>query len=167
MKGGISIFTCRSASNEDFQTISSFPRNAEELYYMSPLLQFPLTSEQLVESTKNRLKQTVVVDEKGQIRGYANIYGLEVDKHCWLGNVIVSPAARGTGAAETLIRTMIAKAKDELEVQELHLVCHNVNTRGLLFYTKLGFKPYLVEKKTNHTGQTIAGIRMKLSVTEP
>ncbi|CAN7285437.1 hypothetical protein LJR153_001406 [Paenibacillus sp. LjRoot153] len=59
---------------------------------------------------------------------------------------------------------MVAKVKDELNVQELHLVCHNVNTRGLIFYTKLGFKPYLVEKKTNHTGQTIAGIRMKLSV---
>lgn len=63
------MFTCRSATNEDFNTIRSFPRNAEELYYMSPVLQYPLTSEQLVESTKNRLQQTVVVDEKGQILG--------------------------------------------------------------------------------------------------
>ncbi|KRF07997.1 hypothetical protein ASG89_16290 [Paenibacillus sp. Soil766] len=160
------MFTCRPATNEDFNTISSFPRNAEELYYMSPVLQYPLTSEQLVESTKSRLKQTVVVDGKGQLLGYANIYGLEEGKQCWLGNVIVSPGARGTGAAEFLIRTMIARVKDELKIQELHLVCHNVNTRGLIFYTKLGFKPYLVEKKMNHVGDTIAGIRMKLIVAE-
>ncbi|MNR69270.1 hypothetical protein D3C85_1944000 [compost metagenome] len=51
-------------------------------------------------------------------------------------------------------------------MKELHLVCHNVNTRGLIFYSKLGFKPYLIEKKTNHLGQTIAGIRMMLALVE-
>lgn len=160
------MYTCRPATMDDFGAIISFPRNAEELYFMSPLFQFPLTSEQIIESTKTRLKQTVVLDVSGKVSGYANIYGLEEGERCWLGNVIVSWEARGTGAAETLIRTMIAQAKDELQVKELHLVCHNVNTRGLIFYSKLGCKPYMIEKKVNHLGQTIAGIRMKLALLE-
>ncbi|MDR6555265.1 GNAT family N-acetyltransferase [Paenibacillus qinlingensis] len=160
------MYTCRPASTEDLHIISTFPRNAEELYFMSPAFQFPLTPEQLIASTQNRLKQTVVVDEKGQVLGYANIYGYEEGNRCWLGNVIVSSEARGKGAAESLIRTMMAQAKDELQVKELHLVCHNVNTRGLLFYAKLGFKPYQVEKKKNHVDQTIAGIMMKMVFSE-
>lgn len=39
------MYICKPASTDDFSVISSFPRNAEELYFMSPLLQFPQVTE--------------------------------------------------------------------------------------------------------------------------
>ncbi|MEX2461685.1 MAG: GNAT family N-acetyltransferase [Paenibacillaceae bacterium] len=158
------MYKCRPVSSDDFDRICTFPRDAKEVFFMSPKLQYPLMVEHLKEATKDRRKQTVLIDENGQVSGYANIYNLEEGKLCWLGNVIISPDFRGKGAAEYLIRAMIDFAKDELNVKELHLVCHNVNTRGLMFYSKLGFKPYDIAKRTNPQGQTIAGIMMKVDL---
>ncbi|WP_445667475.1 GNAT family N-acetyltransferase [Paenibacillus sp. FSL H8-0034] len=56
---------------------------------------------------------------------------------------------RGKGAAEYLIGSMMFTAKDELHVKALHLVCHNTNTRALMFYTKLNFKPYEITMRTD------------------
>jgi RimJ/RimL family protein N-acetyltransferase len=100
---------------------------------------------------------------EGQVSGYANFYNVEEDK-CWLGNFIISPEYRGKGGAEYLIRHMLRLAREELRLQELHLICHNINTRALLFYTRVGFKPYEVGSRTAHQGSTIAGIHMKITV---
>ncbi|MCU6793177.1 GNAT family N-acetyltransferase [Paenibacillus sp. WQ 127069] len=155
------MYKCRQVMPSDYLTICNFPLNAEELFYMYPQATFPLTVDQLEAKSNSRLKPMVLLGDEDRVIGYANIYDLDEGLRCWLGNVIVSPEFRGNGAAEYLIRSMMSAARDELHVKALHLVCHNTNTRALMFYTKLNFKPYEITMRTNNQGQTIAGILMK------
>jgi len=60
---------------------------------------------------------------------------------------------------------MLAAAKEDLQLQELHLVCHNVNTKGMLLYSRLGFKPYEIVKRIGPHETIIAGIFMKIELT--
>jgi len=154
------MYTYRSLIKSDYETICSFPRNAEELYYMFPSATFPLTPEQIEESVKNRMMPTAFF-YNNELAAFANLYGLE-DDHCWLGNVIVSPRHRGKGVARYLIETMSAIAVKELSVQKLKLVCHNTNTRALLLYTKNRFIPYEISVREKPNGEKIAGIHMEL-----
>lgn len=156
------MFKCRPVEPEDFPDICTFPHSEEELFYMFPNASYPLTADQIEESSRSRLYPTVVASEDGEIAGYANIYGHEEGDKCWLGNVIISPGFRGMGAAEALIRHMISFARDELKVRSLNLCCHNPNTRALFFYTRLGFRPYEVVKIEGRNGQLVAGINMKM-----
>jgi RimJ/RimL family protein N-acetyltransferase len=153
-------YSCRPIEQADFSIISKFPLSAEELFYMFPSANFPLTSNQLEATSASRLNPTALMFNDTVI-GYANLYDLEENKLCWLGNVIISSAFRGKGAAEYLIRAMMDNAKNELKVPALHLVCHNTNVRGLLFYTKMKFKPYDLVRR-EYKEQILVGIRMKI-----
>ncbi|MEY9092786.1 GNAT family N-acetyltransferase [Paenibacillus sp. RC84] len=102
--------------------------------------------------------------ECGGIAAYANLYDCVREKECWLGNVIVAPEYRGKGASSFLIRTMMDRAKRELGVPFLNLVCHNTNTPALLLYAKLGFCPFDVSEKTGPDGKRLAGIHMRASL---
>jgi len=142
------MFWHRPVTPEDYERISSFPQNDTELFYMYPSAAFPLTPEQIERNVACRFHPTVIVHEHdGRVAGFANLYDVEEGRCCWLGNVIVAPEFRGQGAAAALIRAMIGLARDGLKVPKLRLCCHNTNTAGLLFYTKLGFVPYSIEKR--------------------
>jgi len=135
------MYISRSLSNNDLETICSFPQTAEELFYMSPKFQYPLNPDQIIKLLEGRYEPTVIVDTMtDNVVAYANLYD-KSESRCWLGNVICSPAYRGKGAAEVLINTMIDKAKHKLGIKNLVLSCHNTNSRGLVFYDRLGFKP--------------------------
>lgn len=157
------MFTYRSLEPDDYPVISEFPQNELELFSMFPSGKYPLTPEQIAESAKNRWYPTVVLHEN-KVIGYANFYGLEEKIKCFLGNVIVAPPYRGKGASTALINEMIRKAKEELKVGKLQLVCHNTNITGLLFYKKIGFKPFDLTPMKNHLGETIVGISMELEL---
>lgn len=156
------MFECRPVLPEDYPVISAYPRNEEELFYMFPTASYPLTADQIEANSNTRLHPTVVVRDDGKVAGYANLYGHEEGDKCWLGNVIISPDCRGTGAAEALILHMLSYARDELKVNSLNLCCHNSNTRALFFYTRLGFKPYEIVKLEGRQGQAIAGVYMRM-----
>ncbi|WP_409345603.1 GNAT family N-acetyltransferase [Paenibacillus sp. MBLB4367] len=156
------MYSTRPAVHDDFAAVCTFPRNAEELFYMYPKGTFPLSADQLAGAAEGRHLLTVLVGANDEVAGYANVYGLEAGELCWLGNVIVSPAHRGNGGAELLIRSMIGHAQSVLGVKRLRLVCHSTNARALLFYTRIGFKPYEIARMEDHRGQTIAAIRMEL-----
>lgn len=153
------MYVCRPAFTKDYPINCTFPQNAVELFAMYPSGKYPLTPEQLEKAARVRWHPTVVLYNNCPV-GYANFYGLEEKVKCSLGNVIVDPLHRGKGASSELIQEMIRLAKEELKVQRLELICHNTNTPGLLFYTKLGFKPFAIRKMKNHMGETIAGILM-------
>lgn len=159
-----SVYSSRPARPEDFEIICTFPLDVQEAFAMYPSGVYPLTGEQLSSAAAARRLPTVVTDEAGHIAGYANLYGVEEGVRGWLGNVIVAPAYRGTGAAEALIRAMMELAKTELGLPKLQLACHNTNTRGLLFYHKLGFVPFGLKPMNNHLGQPIACMLMEIEL---
>ncbi|WHY21903.1 GNAT family N-acetyltransferase [Paenibacillus sp. G2S3] len=158
-------YSYRKAVSADYAVICAFPKDSMEVFFMSPKLEYPLTSDQLEQAAQGREKLTVILNEDEQVIGYANLYYEQERDLYWLGNVIVSPDYRGKGAAKFLIRTMLAAAKEDLKLRELHLVCHNVNTKGMLLYSRLGFKPYEIVKRTGPQESTIAGIFMKIELT--
>jgi ribosomal protein S18 acetylase RimI-like enzyme len=156
------MYTSRLLLPIDLEIIAAFPQNEEELFYMFPSATYPLTVDQLETGAKKRLQPTVVLHNE-RVIAYANFYDNEGD-YCWLGNVIVSPNYRSKGAAQYLLETMTSKAKNELKVKVLRLSCHNTNTRGVFFYTKLGFKPFAISKIVKPSGDLIAGIRMEKEI---
>jgi ribosomal protein S18 acetylase RimI-like enzyme len=76
----------------------------------------------------------------------------------------VSPDYRGKGASHYLIGIMENIGRNKLKVKKIKLVCHNTNTRGILFYRKHGFKPYDISLRVKPTGEYIAGIHMEKSL---
>ncbi|WP_044479370.1 GNAT family N-acetyltransferase [Paenibacillus antibioticophila] len=145
------MYLHRKLETRDIEAICTFPQSEEELLFMSPRFVYPLTSDQIIGLAKDRFEPTVIIDKQTKkVVAYANIY--KDEDGFWLGNVVVSPGYRGQGASQYLIQVMMDKAKNLLKLEQLKLVCHNTNSRGLAFYSKLGFKPYDVKNVFN--GQT-------------
>jgi len=57
----------------------------------------------------------------------------------YIGGFIVHPDAQGTGAAQALMRNLIAEARDS-GVWQLELHVNETNTRARKFYAKHGFR---------------------------
>ena len=54
------ILQHRPVKADDIKTICSFPLNAQELFYMFPKAQYPLTEAQLSKAITQRFDSTVV-----------------------------------------------------------------------------------------------------------
>jgi RimJ/RimL family protein N-acetyltransferase len=157
----IKMFEHRPVQLNDLPIICSFPQNADELFAMFPAGKYPLTPDQLEEAIKKRWVPTVVL-QNGVVVGYANVFGLEEGRWCQLGNFIVAPDLRGSGAAAFLIEAIAMRCKNELRVPVLRLGCHNTNTRAMRFYHKLGFTPYGLHPMKNHLGDPIVTVFMEM-----
>jgi len=153
-------YNTRPAKNEDFQAIAAFPQNEEELYYMFPKAVYPLTAEQLSEAKRHRYEATVVTCNN-EVVGYANFYEAIPDEHCSIGNLVVHPQYRSRGVATFLITAMEQLAQEKYNATEVHISCFDANTKGLLLYAKLGYKPYDIERRIKYNGDPIALIEMK------
>ncbi|WP_151733074.1 GNAT family N-acetyltransferase ['Paenibacillus yunnanensis' Narsing Rao et al. 2020] len=159
-------FKARALQPGDLETVCTFAADAAEVFNISPKFHHPLTAEQMQRALENRFSPTVIVSEDGSgPLGYANLYDLdEASGSCWLGNVIVSPACRGTGAAPALIAAMKDTARREYGLRTLKLFYHCTNTRALLFYCKHGFQPCGYKYLINPDGQKIVSIEMQTSL---
>ena len=82
---------------------------------------------------------------RDRIVGFANFYKLEINKYCSIGNVIVDPSYRNKGIAKYLIEAIEQIAKDKYNIVKIFLSCLNQNTKGILLYSQLGYKPYGIE----------------------
>jgi len=159
------MYQYRDAEHADFNEIAKMPRNREELFYVFPSGTFPIAPEQLEQAAATRFSPTVITD-RDEIVGYCNLYGVTAGQDGWLGNVIVHPGRRRSGIGEFLLRAMMQRASAEHGCRELKLVCHNTNTRALLFYYKQGFRPFDMKMMNDHEGKPIAGIMLSLSLVE-
>ena len=152
--------THRPVSAEDVLAICDFPQNPQELFFMFPKAQYPLTEDQLRASIAQRSDSTVVEGD-GSVMGFANFYTFERNGVCAIGNVIVSPKARGKGVARFLVETMMGLAFERHRASVLHISCFNENTAGLLLYPQLGFVPFGIEERVSQDGRRIALVHMQ------
>jgi RimJ/RimL family protein N-acetyltransferase len=152
----------RPVQPADLPVICSFPRSAEELFFMFPRSNYPLTPAQLQNAVDLRYDSTVAV-LNGQLAGFANFYICEPGLRCAIGNVIVSPGLRQQGIGRALIKEMLRKAFIEHNAEVVEISCFNHNTNGLLFYPKLGFQPVSVEERVDWTGAKTALIHLLLT----
>ena len=152
--------TYRDFTFDDLETVCKLPRNKQELFFMFPKADFPLTINQLKNTIKDRFDSTVVLFNN-EVVGFANFYEVRESQYCAIGNVIVSPCFRNRGVGTFLINAMEDIGKKKYNVSELHLSCFDANTSGLLLYTKLGYKPYEIEKYINKENEVSALIELK------
>jgi N-acetylglutamate synthase-like GNAT family acetyltransferase len=162
-KGNSRRFSFRNAVRDDFDAIARFPQNRWEAYFMYPRGKYPADPDELFEVAQKRWIPTVI-ETDGEVVAYGNIYDLTAGESAWLGNVIVNPGYRRSGAGTYLIQTMKKRAKEELRIKELKLVCHNINTGALFFYKNQGFHPFDIKSMTGLDHQDIAGIMMKVEL---
>jgi ribosomal protein S18 acetylase RimI-like enzyme len=156
------MFSNRTAISQDFPEIAKFPQDARELFFMYPRGTYPITADQLEDIASTRIKPTVVLHNDKAV-GYCNFYEVS-EESCWLGNLIISPSYRGKGVGKYLIEVMQDYARSELGLKNFRLVCHNINTNALLFYIKLGFKPFDFNIQNDNEGKQVVGIKMEIKL---
>ncbi|MGE4300627.1 hypothetical protein SDC9_170113 [bioreactor metagenome] len=155
-------FNCRPVETGDLNEICTFPRNAEELYFIYPSASYPLTCEQLNSAIHSR-RQSTVVEHNNIVIGFANFYHWE-QGCCMIGNFIIKPEYRGSGAASFFLDYMINSAKIHYDAKYVEISCFSPNTRALLLYSKHGFAPFGVERRIDHSGLPVALIHMRKPV---
>lgn len=95
----------RSIVGNDLGTICQLPQNKEELFFIFPKADYPLSVEQLQTVVKNRSDSTVILLDN-KIVGFANFYEVKENEYCSIGNVIVSSNFQNKGIGLFLIETM-------------------------------------------------------------
>lgn len=153
--------THRPVAGKDIQVICGFPQSEDELFFLFPKAEFPLTPAQLQDAIARRSDSTVVA-LGGEVVAFANFYRWKTGGSCSIGNVIVSPAARGRGVGRYLVERMSDLAFSKHQAAEVTVSCFNRNVAGLLLYPKLGFQPYAVEERQDKKGNRVALIHMRL-----
>ncbi len=153
--------THRPIADKDIQLICGFPQSVDELFFLYPKATFPLTASQLQDAIGQRSDPTVV-ELCGEVVAFANFYRWEAGGICSIGNVIVSPAARGRGIGSYLIKQLTKLAFSKHLANEVTVSCFNQNVAGLLLYPKLGFQPYAIEERKDRKGNLVALIHMRL-----
>ncbi|WP_339486705.1 GNAT family N-acetyltransferase [Pseudomonas sp. EL_65y_Pfl2_R95] len=149
----------RLVEERDLLIIATFVQSAAELFYCYPKASWPLTPAQLADAINHRRDSTVVL-LNDEVVGFANHYQWQDDVYCALGNVMVSPNARGHGIARYLIMAMEEQARTEVHAKRMRLSCFNSNTAGLLLYSQLGYEPYAIVERESPDGQRVALIQM-------
>ncbi|ALU61364.1 GNAT family N-acetyltransferase [Pseudomonas syringae] len=156
------MFTHRPLEEKDVPLICELPQNADELFYMFPGATYPLTASQLGQALETRYDSTVI-EMDGEVVGFANFSQCKFRGRCSLGNVIIAPKARSRGVGRFMITTMMGIAFDKHEATEMVASCYNHNVPGLLFYPRMGFRPFHIEEKRDKRGERVALIHLRLS----
>jgi ribosomal protein S18 acetylase RimI-like enzyme len=124
---------------------------------------YPLSVQQLEAVVANRSDSTVILLDN-EIVGFANFYEVKENDYCSIGNVIVSSHFRNKGIGKYLFETMESIALKKYNVREMHISCFNMNTKGILLYSKLGYIPYEIEERLDKDGRKVALIKMKREI---
>ncbi len=151
------MITFREATENDYSEIVNIPRSENELLYAFCSAKYPLTVQQFVEQTKDRLHKTVGIIN-GKTAAFADMYNIVNDDSVFIGNILVNVEHRGSGIAGKLLDYMADQSK-LYGAKSIKLNCWSENVRGLLFYTKCGYKPSVIKKSENN-GRIIAVIEM-------
>lgn len=159
----INALSYRPIKISDLEKICQLPQNKEELFFMFPKADYPLSVEQLEAIVINRSDSTVILYDN-EIVGFANFYEVKENNYCSIGNVIVSSNFRNKGIGLFLIETMESIALKKYDVREIHISCFNMNTKGILLYSKLGYTPYEIEERLDKKESKVALVKMKKEI---
>lgn len=150
------------ATEQHYPDIGHLVTSPEELYLVYPNGKFPWDVEQLKTIAAKRHELTIGVVDNSVV-AFANLYDLLPQQSAYIGNVIVASAYRGHGLGKALISHMIYVCQDKYQAIP-HISVFNDNTRALLLYTELGFKPFAVESRFNLNHDKVALIHMKYTL---
>lgn len=151
----------RPAADEDLEIVSSFPKDADELFFSFPQVRFPLTARQLRDAVAQRSDSTVALLD-GSVVAFASLTPSQRGGSCAIGNLMVSRAVRRRGIGSATVARMAEIAFARHEAAEVTIACFSQNTAGMLLSSRLGFRPYAVEERAGEDGAPVALVRMRL-----
>jgi RimJ/RimL family protein N-acetyltransferase len=147
------MYTIRPVAENDLARIIGFFAEERELRYSFPEAPYPLPIGFLRKSIDSRSDSSVVVGNGAPV-AFANLFNIVSNSECTIGNVIVDKSHRRQGAAQFLLHSMIDIASERYRVNRVIVPCWSENTRGLMLYTRLGFRPFdLIVKTFSTAGQ--------------
>lgn len=158
-------FSFRNIEKTDFSEVCKLPQTEEELFFMFPKANFPLTQEQLVENLKTRFNPTVFLDDN-VIIGFANFYEMKENESCWIGNLILQADYRRKGIGRLIVQTMEEQAKLNYNMREINIACFNNNLSALRMYHRLGYTPFEMEERSGRNDTCHVLIKMKKRIEE-
>ncbi|TFH85157.1 GNAT family N-acetyltransferase [Billgrantia azerbaijanica] len=150
----------REVTEDDIPQIGRLPETREELFYCFPRASFPLSEAEVRKGIEKRSDSTVV-EIAGRVVAFANFHRWE-EGLCSIGNVVVASDARGYGVGSYLINHMLTLGFEKHRAQAVSVSCFNRNVAGLLFYPKLGFRPYDVEQRVDYNGDRVALVHLRV-----
>lgn len=147
-------------SQKHFDQVIDMVDSAEALYAFYPNGTYPLDHAQLNHLLKVRSNFTALL-EAGQLLAMANLYDVEKNDKAFVGNVLVAQSQRGKGLGKKIMEYMCELCQSEHNAVP-HLSVFNFNTKAMLLYSNMGFKPYDMEARKDVNQQDVALIHMKL-----
>jgi len=151
----------RDAVSSDYEDICKLVPSERELYLVYPGGRHPLTVDQVKQLSQERKELTVTTDGL-KIVGFANLYDFNDKERAFIGNVVIENSFRGKGFGNKLIGHMLSVAFSKYELSEVHISVFSDNVPALLLYSKLGFRPYIIEERYNFENKRVALIHMKM-----
>ena len=121
---------------------------------MFPKAQLPLSGTHLNIAISQPFGSTVV-EINGIVVGFASFYRAKRNGVCCIGNVIVSPSARGERVATFIVEAMITYAFERYGAHEVQISCFNEHTVALLLYPSLGLS--LIPLRSDFLGKRPIG----------
>ena len=152
----------RPVERGDIESLCAFAQTSEELFYLFPKANYPLTPDQLKRAISERTENTVVLLDDA-LAGFANFYEWEPNGVCAIGNVMIDPNLRGQGLGAYLIKVLSKVAFTKHNARTVHISCFCDNTAGLALYEKLGFQKCGEERRFDKTGNITTLINLELS----
>jgi len=154
------MYEIREATEKYFEGICGLIDSEEELFWVYPNGDYPLTVSQIVELSKERKELTVAVDDN-EVIGFANLYNYQPNKVAFIGNVVIDKRHRGKGLGKDIISYMLGKAIEKYNLPEVRISVFSNNVPALLLYSTFNFSPYEIEERKSPKGIRVALIHMK------
>ncbi len=91
------------------------------------------------------------IDEIAGVGGFSRFAGEKLEHKGLIWGMYVRPAARGGGAADAIMRSLIAHARTQVRVLQLTVMADNARARA--FYERHGFVVYATEPQAVRHGE--------------
>lgn len=120
--------------------IAHWADSNDELYWLAPSTDPPLTPQKVIEWKKPGGTALVARDDHtAELIAYAELNPMRnQDDHLWLGHVIVNPERRG-GTGQAFVRSLLNHAIDRLGATRISLVVFPQNRVAIRCYRRVGF----------------------------
>ena len=157
------ILDHRALQQADVEAVCSFPQSADELFFMLPGADYPLTPEQLLETAPGSHFPTVgLLDNR--LAGYAAFVEVREKHYCAIGSLVVHPHFRRKEVATHLVNTLVRTAVDQYAVRFVRLSCFSHNQAAYALCHKLGFRPADMDQHPAPDGEPVLLVHLHLSV---
>jgi ribosomal protein S18 acetylase RimI-like enzyme len=126
--------------------------DASEQFLVFPACSWPLTARQIQRLAALRLDPSVLTHQQ-RVVGFANLYDLAPGQWAFVGSLIIGHDYRGQRLGRQLLDYMLKRIYSNYALPVARLSVFRDNRRAHALYSRLGFRQYGEEIKTDAWGR--------------